>query len=188
MKCLPHPKMSDSPAYTRLQALLSTIVSSIAQNTQTPDIDHFPNEAIIQFAVDPRDQGRIVGKKGCTIWAIQVLMWYAGLTQLQCAYKIKLLDPEAPCKGHSRPFRFNKKYDRDKIINLAEAIVETCIPKHATVYFQELDETTMMTSLKIEKYLQTPITDPSFVEAFESVMRAAGMSNGATIKTEATFI
>lgn len=180
--------MSDSPAYTRLQALLSTIVLSIARNTKEIGIEHFPNEAIMEFSVDPRDQGRIVGKKGCVIWAIQVLMWYAGMTQLGFSYKVKLLEPEAPIKGHSSPFRFNPKWDRAKIIGCAKAIIEACMPKHAGCSIEETDETSAVIKLQIEKYLQTPIGDPPFVEAFETVMRAAGMSNGATIKTETLFL
>lgn len=188
MICLPHPKMSEHPAYTRLQALLSTIVKSIARNTTNPGIEHFPNEAIFILSVDPRDQGRIVGKKGCTIWAIQSIMWFAGMAQLGWSYKVKLLDPEAPIKGHARPFRFDPKWDRTKIQGLAAAIVETCLPKHAEYRFEETDETSALIRLNIQKYLKPALSDPSFEEAFESVMRAAGMSNGATIKTESLFL
>jgi hypothetical protein len=41
--------------------------------------------------------------------------------------------------------------------------------------------------LKIQKYLRMPMGDPSFTEAFETIIRAAGMSIGATIQSEITF-
>jgi predicted RNA-binding protein YlqC (UPF0109 family) len=167
--------------------LLKTITESIGRSSSPPVIRHFPDEAKLQFSVDPADQGRIVGKKGCVIWAIQVIMWYAGMAQLTCEYQVELLEPEAPYKGLSRPFRWDPKWNRSKIMSLATAVSETCLKDHANLDMKDTGETSATIFLKINKYLQCPLLDPPFCEAFQTIVHAAGMSNGVDIKTEVIF-
>jgi hypothetical protein len=37
------------------------------------------------------------------------------------------------------------------------------------------------------RYLKINLCDPSFADAFETIVRVAGMSNGVQIKTETTW-
>ena len=174
------------PAEMKLSRLLSTIVSSIGQNTPKPDIEHFPNQAAFTLAVNPKDQGRMIGSKGSTVWAIQTIFYFAGLAQCGYSYTIKLLEPDSPEKDH-KPFRFNPKWDRSRIKNLLDTIIDIVLPKHASYTLTEVDDTTAVVSLTITKYLNINLQDPNFAEAFASVVKASGMSNGVNIKTEAIF-
>lgn len=170
----------------KLSRLLSTIVASIGQNTPNPEIEHFPNQAAFTLAVHPRDQGRFIGSKGITVWAIQTLFYFAGLTQCGYSYTIRLLEPDRPEKDQ-KPFRFNPKWDRARIKSLLDTIIDCVLPKHASYTLTELDDTTALVSLKVVKYLNINLADPDFMEAFTSVVKASGMSNGVNIKTEALF-
>lgn len=172
----------------QLRSLLETIVSSIARKTPKPEIEHYPNRALFTLSVDPHDQGRFIGKLGATIWAIQSLFWYAGLTVCGYSYSIDLLEPVNPLPNRKPvPIKFNPKWDRKKIDHLISTVIGSTLRSYAAYSLLETSETSMTINLTIEKYLATPVADPNFVDAFSTVMRVAGMSNGVNIKTEAIF-
>jgi len=172
----------------QLRSLLEIIVSGIARKTPNPEIEHYPNQALFTLSVDPHDQGRFIGKLGATIWAIQTLFWYAGLTLCGYSYSVKLMEPEDPVLNRKPvPLKFNPKWDRKKIENLIANVLESTLRSYASYSLSETSETSMTINLKIEKYLALNVSDPNFVDAFSTVMRVAGMSNGVNIKTEAIF-
>lgn len=174
----------------KLHLLLDAIVASLSLHTKQPDISLETGNShyTMSFRVDPRDQGRLVGKKGTVIWAIQTLFWYAGLTLAQHPCQIKLLEPENPQRDlPPQPFRFNKKWDRNKIKDLVSIIISSTLPQHATAFVTEIDDTTAKVVTKVEAYLKTPISEPSFLDAFDTILHAAGMRHGAKITTEAIF-
>jgi predicted RNA-binding protein YlqC (UPF0109 family) len=170
----------------RLHSLLETIVHTIARRTKAPEIEHYPNEALFTLQVDPYDQGRFVGKMGSTIWAIQTIFWYAGLTQFGWSYSIKLMDHPIENRK-SVPFKLDPNWDRKKIENLIGSILDVCLKHYCSWSLLETGPANLTVNLKLMQYLKINLTDPSFVDAFETVVRVAGLSNGVKIKTEATF-
>lgn len=168
----------------RLRHLLETIISCITRHTN-PEIDLGEHKFILR--VDPRDQGRVVGKQGQAIWAIQTIFWYAGYTQAMHPWGIKLLEPEAPCKGLSSPFKFTAKWDREKIQKMLATIQEVCLPLHSSFRLEETDDTSATVFFQIDAYLQTPMLEPNFAEAVRIIVRAAGMVQGVSLKTEIIF-
>lgn len=174
--------------YMQLRSLLETIVSVIAKKTPDPAIFHQPNCAVFTLEVDPHDQGRFIGKLGRTIWAIQTIFWYAGLTLCRSPYSVKLLEPDMPLRGRPPvPIKFNKSWDRKKIENLVDRVLGHTLKSYARYALLETGETSMTISLTIEKYLALPLSEPNYVEAFETLLKVAGMSQGVNIKTEATY-
>jgi predicted RNA-binding protein YlqC (UPF0109 family) len=170
----------------KLRSLLETIVSAIAKRTKDPEIDHYPREALFTLQVDPYDQGRFVGQLGNTIWAIQTIFWYAGLTQFGWSYSVRLLDHPLENR-RSVPFKLNPNWDRKKIENLIGQIIDTCLRSYAAYSFIETGKASLTVNLKLMRYLKINLTDPSFVDAFETVVKVAGLSNGVQIKTEAIW-
>lgn len=172
----------------KLRSLLETIALSIGRSTKVVEIECFPNDALFTFAVDPHDQGRLIGKMGNTIWGIQTIFWYAGLTQFGWSYSVKLIEPDVPVKNRRPiPFRLNPKWDRKKIENLVREICDTCLRSYCQWSLEETGEARLTINLKLMRYLKINLTDPSFTEAFEAVLWAAGMSNGVQIKTEVSW-
>lgn len=86
------------------------------------------------------------------------------------------------------PIKFTPKWDRKVINNLIAEIIGACIPAHADYEITEIDETNAIVTLKLQKYLQLQLDNPCFPEAVSQVIFAAGMSNGASIRTETKFI
>lgn len=171
----------------KLEDLLRIIAGAISRKDKAV-IEHVPGDFLFRLQVSPSDQGRFVGKLGQTIWAIQTIFWYAGFTQVTHNYTIHLLEPKIPHDRHCPiPFRFNPEWDRAKISSLATAIHDYCLPVHSRWKLTEINKTTALIHLVIEAYLQTPIHDPSFVDAYTIVMKVAGMSQGVNIKTDVTF-
>src|SRR5262245_26746884 len=174
--------------YLQLRSLLETIVSVIANNTPDPEIFHQPNCAMFTLEVDPHDQGRFIGKLGSTIWAIQTIFWYAGMTHCRYPYSVKLMEPYQPIFSRRPvPIKFNKNWDRKKIENLVADVIANTLRSFAKYELIETGETSMTIRLVIEKYLALPLSEPNFVEAFETLAKVAGFSNGVNIKTEATY-
>jgi len=171
----------------KLRNLLETIALAIGRRTH-PEIEHFPNQALFTLQVDPHDQGRFIGKLGGTIWAIQTIFWFAGLAQFGWSYTVKLLEPDNPVRERSPvPFKFNPKWDRKKITDLVGQILDVCLKQFQDHSLLETGEASVTVNLKLMKYLKTNLSEPNFVEAFETILRVAGMSNGVQIKTEAVF-
>jgi predicted RNA-binding protein YlqC (UPF0109 family) len=170
----------------KLRSLLETIIFSIARRTKVPEIEHFPNEALFTFQVDPYDQGRFVGKLGQTIWAIQTIFWYAGLTQFGWSYSVKLMDHPIENR-RSVPFKLNPNWDRNKIDKLVGQVLETCLRSYCSWSLMETGPAGVTVNLKLMQYLKINLIDPSFVDAFETVVKVAGLSNGVKITTEAIF-
>jgi predicted RNA-binding protein YlqC (UPF0109 family) len=174
--------------YLQLRSLLEHIVSVIAKKTPNPEINHLPNSALFLLAVDPHDQGRFIGKLGRTIWAIQTIFWYAGLTLCGYSYSVRLLEPDQPIRNRRPvPVKFEKSWDRKKIENFVAEMLGSTLRSYGSYSLRETGETSMTISLTIEKYLEFHISDPNFIEAFETLVRAAGMSQGANIKLEASY-
>lgn len=174
----------------QLQSLLETIVLSLSRYTDKPDIQYAYSNTThtMSLRVDPRDQGRLVGKKGSVIWAIQTLFWYSGLTLAKHPCQIKLLEPETTQRNlPSPPIRYHKKWDRSKIKALMDCIILSCMPMHATASLTEIDDTEAKVTLQVEAYLKTPISEPSFLDAFDTILHSAGIISGAKITTEAIF-
>lgn len=174
--------------YVQLRSLLETIVSVISKKTPNPEIDHLPNRALFTLAVNPHDQGRFIGKLGRTIWAIQTIFWYAGMTYGRNPYSVKLLEPDEPLRDRPPvPVKFNKAWDYEKIENLIVAVIKNTLRSYASYSLLRNGDTSMTIKLTIEKYLELCIAEPSFTEAFAIIMRVAGMSQGCNINTEVTF-
>jgi predicted RNA-binding protein YlqC (UPF0109 family) len=172
----------------RLANFLHVIANAIARSKTPCRIEHFPNQATLTLSVDQKDQGRFIGKHGSTIWGIQTLFWFAGLAQFGYTYSVKLLGPEKPPgRRVSPPIKFNPKWPRKKIHELAGEILWACLPQHADYTIEEEDETRATIKLRLPKYLEMQMSDPNFSEAFATVMKTAGMSNGVAIKTETTY-
>lgn len=177
---------NDVEPQLKLQGLLETIVGAIQKSTAQPKIEHIRNEALFRLRVDPKDQGRFIGKLGGTIWGINTLFWFAGFTQMGYAYSIDLFDH--PNHNHkAMPIKFNRKWDRKKIENLVDVIVSTCLKSFASASLVEDGLTHLTVNLKLEKYLECVLASPNFPEAFETVLRVAGMSNGVQISTETIY-
>jgi predicted RNA-binding protein YlqC (UPF0109 family) len=179
---------NDLAAQHKLRSLLETITLAIGRRTKVPEIECYPNDALFTLSVDPHDQGRFIGKLGSTIWAIQTILWYAGLTQFGWSYSVRLLEPDNPVKERRPvPFKFNPEWDRKKIENLIGQICETCLRSYCQWSMFETGEARLTVNLKLMQYLKINLTDPSFVDAFNTVLHQAGMSNGVHIKTETTW-
>lgn len=172
----------------KLRSLLETITLAIGRRTKVADIECYPNDALFTLSVDPHDQGRFIGKLGSTIWAIQTIFWYAGLTQFGWSYSVRLLEPDNPVKERRPvPFKFNPEWDRKKIKNLVSQICDTCLRSYCSWSLSETNAASLTVDLKLVKYLKINLTDPSFADAFETVLRVAGMSQGCQIKTDVTW-
>jgi predicted RNA-binding protein YlqC (UPF0109 family) len=183
---LANPTLPEVVPYAKLHRLLQVVTLAIGRNTTTPEIVHFPNEARFTLVVHPKDQGRFVGKAGATIWAIQTLFYFAGLAQLGFSYTVKLIDPDFPQKD-DKPLRFDPNWSRQRIRELVDAILTTCLPCHASYTLIEPTTTTALVNLTIQKYLRICMNDPCFADAIATVLKTAGMSNGVNIKTETIF-
>jgi predicted RNA-binding protein YlqC (UPF0109 family) len=172
----------------RLTNFLHIIARAIARSKKSCSIEHIPNQATLTLSVDPKDQGRFIGKHGATIWGIQTLFWFAGLAQFGYTYTVKLLGPEKPPERRvSAPIKFNPKWPRKTINELAAETLWACLPQHSDYAIIEEDATRATIQLRLPKYLEIQLSEPNFQEAFGVVLKTAGMSQGVSIKTETIF-
>jgi predicted RNA-binding protein YlqC (UPF0109 family) len=165
------------------EILLRAIVEAICKRSKDPTIRW--NEAgsiwLIQ-GLDDRDQGRLIGKGGMTFYALETCMWYAGLAHAKHPEPVKLISqPRSAVAPPKSPFKPNPKWNRKAIGKLVDTITTACLKMTVPWSMEESGENEAVISIQLEKYLQTPMSDPDFALSLETLIHASGMSDGASI-------
>src|SRR6266404_6249238 len=173
----------------KLRDLLAAIVANIGRKTPGPEIDYIPHMAVLTLRVNPHDQGRFVGKKGIVIWAINTILWYAGIANFGYTIGVKLLEPNGDGQDRrAMPFRPDPNWDRKKLGLLVDAITQNCF--HTLIcpwVIEDTGEAEATVNLQLEKYLKMQCEEPNLAEAISKVIHAAGMAQGANIKTNISW-
>lgn len=169
-----------------LENLLRLIVEVICRNTKEPVIRYIPELGEFTVKVHPRDQGRMIGKGGGTIGAINAIFWYAGaVSPLRRTIGINLQDVDKNGEDcRPVPFVPDKNWDRRKIGRMIDAIVEACITERCGAWVIEEREEFSLVIIRITKYLEQGYQSPSLPSALGIVIRAAGMAQGVNLQTE----
>ena len=174
----------------KLEILLRTILSSICRRTTELIVEWSPEEKMFYVQVDSRDQGRVIGKNGLTFWGIGTILFWAGLCQLAGPVTMRLLDPKGEPNKNKTPFKINPDWNRGRIRDLVTMISDATLKVRGNWELQEGDPSEATLVFKIDKYLQTALTDPDhdLAQAIRITVHAAGMSDGAVIETEIVWI
>lgn len=170
--------------HPKFEALLRAIVSCICRRTKSPQIEWDEERERWEITVAAADQGRMIGKKGITIWAVETFLWYAGLAHGITPEQVILITQKGTYPSKS-PFKLNPKWDRKAIGALVDAISSACLKKSIPWVLTDGEEAgEAVLSVELEKYLQTAMSNPSFAEALEVIVHAASMADGASVKVE----
>ena len=175
-----------------LESMLLSIVTGICRKSEAIEICFREEERTFFLKVDAGDYGRCVGKKGIVIWAISAVMWYASLAKARKAILVKLIGDNNPSGKNQLPFKADPKWDRRLVVNAVDAILRGAFntsPGFTLPAFvlEELESGDFKVIIKCDKYLKTPMCDPSFEEAVGLIVHAAGMVHGAIITTEVVW-
>lgn len=165
---------------------MRSIIACLARNTREPKIQ-WHEDFSFTIQVDGHDQGRMVGKQGIILWAINTVFWYAGMAQLTHTVKIELLNPENPMPGLGpSPYRLNPNWNRKLVTNMVESILSTAFKGTCLARYELHESAPAKANLIVimEKYLQTPCSNPDIGEAIEKLVYAGGMVDGGSIKTQ----
>ncbi len=167
----------------KLEALLRAIIACLGRNTNVPEITWEPANFQFVVAVDPRDQGRFVGKNGANHWAINALFWYAGLAQIQHIVRIELLSPEEPVRLGPRPFQKNPEWDQTRLKAMVFEILHSCFKTEPKFHIELSQVGRATVKISLDKYLQTPLLDPDFSKAVSTIIYCGGKVDGCSIET-----
>ena len=164
------------------EILLRAIVGAICKRSKDHTIRYSEaGSTWVIMNLDERDQGRLIGKGGATFYALETVMWYAGLVQGK-PEPVKLISlPKSERTPPKSPFKPNPKWDRKAIGKLVDTITFACLKSKVPWVMAEGDENTAIISIRLEKYLQTPMSDPDFKLALETLIHSAAMSDGANV-------
>lgn len=168
----------------KLEELLRKIIACLGPKTENPVVLWNEEDATFSIQVNARDQGRFIGKNGTAIWAIKSIFWYAGIAQIKRTVDIDLREPE---EGDRRaaPFRPNPQWNKARIGDMIESILSSCFNGVSTqLAIQSVGPTSAVATVQLDKYLQTPCSDPDLAQALRTLIFAAGMADGCSIKTE----
>jgi predicted RNA-binding protein YlqC (UPF0109 family) len=167
------------PPMTQAELMLRAILASLCKYTPEPLIEFSQERQSFIIQVDGRDQGRIIGKKGTNIWALNALMWYAGTASYRYPLKLEVLEPVFRQRPPDMPYQPNPSWDIEAIKDLVRTIVEGCFGHvhhgFEVIKHRELGDVT----IKGETYL--PHLDPDIGEALKVIIRAAGLAIGANL-------
>lgn len=173
----------------QLESTLRSIVACLGRKTPEPLLQWNETEASFTIQVSARDQGRFIGKGGIVIWALKSVFWYAGLAQIKRTVDINLLEPKDPSADQrAAPFKPDPKWDRTKVSDMINQVLNCCFKDSLMGWdISEPEPAKPKVTIHLQKYLQMPCSDPDFAEAIKTLIHAAGMANGCTIKTEVSW-
>ncbi len=165
------------------EILIRAIVGAICKRSKDPTIRWSDAGSIwLIQGLDDRDQGRLIGKGGATFYALETALWYAGLAHAKRPEPVKLITTQksasAPPKG---PFKPNPKWDRKAPGRLVDTITKACLKKTVPWSLEEQGEADALMSICLEKYLQTPMSEPDFETALKTLIHSSAMSDGANV-------
>jgi len=163
------------------EKLLRAVVATFCKKTPDPAIHFFhPNQFTLQ--VHAHDCGRLVGKGGIVIWALQTLLWYAGMANTGQPFALRLLEPiPVPKDVLPPPFRPKSELDKKRWGEFVDLILQTCMGMDKGSWVIEDFERVVM-RIRLEKYLKVASVDPAIDEAIQIIVHAAGMANGVNME------
>ncbi len=164
------------------EVLLRAIVGSICKRTKDPLVRWSEGGSIWVIQVDEKDQGRLIGKGGATFYALETCLWYAGLAHAQRPEPVKLIShPKTDRTPPKSPFKPNPKWNRKALGALVDVIGMACLKKKLAWVIEEQGDTEAIISIELDKYLKTPMSEPDFQLALETIIHSSAMSDGASV-------
>ena len=174
-------------SYAQLKPMLTSIVTAICRKTKNPEFAYtVDDEPFMRInGIHPEDEGRIIGKRGNTFWALTVAHKYAcdalGLPQV----RIRPIDTRPDKSASVVAFRPMEQWDKKAVTNMIEAILSTCLPGKASWVLDEWHG--VVARICIDKSLEKACADPSIAEMLDVLIHYAGKSCGCSIQTEVTW-
>jgi len=165
------------------EILLRTIVGAICKRSKDHTIRYSEaGSTWVIMNLDERDQGRLIGKGGATFYALETVMWYAGLAHAKRPEPVKLISqPRSAAVPPKSPFKPNPKWNRKAIGKLVDTITTACLKKTVPWIIEDGVMSDAIIIVELEKYLQTPMSDPDFELSLKTLIHSAGMSDGASV-------
>ena len=173
--------------YAKLKSMTTAIVCAICRKTESPEFAYtIDDEPFMRInGIHPEDEGRIIGKRGATFWALTVAHKDAcdalGLAQV----RIRPIDPRPNKTASVVAFRPRDEWDKKPVMDMIGSILATCLPGKASWGLDEHHG--VVVRIRIDKSLEKACADPSIAEMLDVLIHCAGKSCGASIKTEVTW-
>lgn len=171
-----------------LNELVKELVAAIARSTALPLIewDEKTNHFVVQISAN--DQGRMIGKSGVTIAAINVVMWYAGLLSIKKAVGIRLLEPrDQKREAVSVPFIPKDSLDLEELHRLASLIVKRTILGAHDITFASTHGQPTEVKIAVPKKSKAHVEDPDLVTALKAVLKTIGRACGGVVEVSVHF-
>lgn len=169
-------------AESHSEILLRAIVGAICKRSKDHTIRYSEaGSTWVIMNLDERDQGRLIGKGGATFYALETVMWYAGLVQGK-PEPVKLISlPKSERTPPKSPFKPNPKWDRKALGLLLNAITMTCLKVKVPWSMNHDSDTEATMIIQLQNHIREPMTDPDFELAIKTLIHSAGMSDGANV-------
>lgn len=167
----------------KVDRMIRQIVEAICLGDNEIKIAFTGDEFHIQ--VSGEKHGRLVGKKGITIWAISALVAYAGRQSMSTEVAVRLMEPRQRAeKPQLIPFKPRGDWDAGRIERMVTSILRATLKEPPTWVLSFVSgQSDATASITLSRDLKQSMEEPSFEEALDRVIHAAGMTAGAIIRT-----
>jgi len=170
----------------KLKDLLKLILMTIAQSTPVAKIEWDEEESQFVIQVAGIDQGRLVGKNGATISAINIMFWYAGLKRIQKTVGIRLLEPVTGHKGTAIPYMPKSKFDRERFGWCMDSIIEALVGDPNEWSMTGEDGMKHKVLIELAPETKDLTQDPDLTTALEVLTKTIGRSCGGSMDVTVT--
>ena len=169
-------------AESHSEILLRAIVGAICKRSKDHTIRYSEaGSTWVIMNLDERDQGRLIGKGGATFYALETVMWYAGLAHGK-PEPVKLIGlPKSERTPPKSPFKPNPDWDRKTLGRLADTITTACLSKQVAWVISDQSDTESVIVIQLPAKRKAEMTDPDFELSLKTILHSAGMSDGAHV-------
>jgi predicted RNA-binding protein YlqC (UPF0109 family) len=166
------------------------LLKCITTGAGFPEVDFNPESSLVVAQVDAKDQGRVIGKKGITVSAVSILIWYHGLARLGEPVVFKLLEPETISTLPAMPFMPKERADIEMMQSFLKTVFrELNIKKWKFKFICSPTAARTDTVVKVDftNANKEKFADPDFFSALATLIRTVSKFHGAAIEPQFTF-
>lgn len=162
--------------------MLRNQLGLICKKTDSPVIVWDEYRSVYTIQVKGEDQGRVIGKNGKVVWALDFLVRHSSSFLLNRTAAIEVLEPEVRvARKTNAPFKPNDKWDDKKFGKMVEATLSNLFEEDTAHHQITKDGSEGDVHLELEAYQYDRLEGQEFEDSLTTIIHAAGMAQGVKL-------
>jgi predicted RNA-binding protein YlqC (UPF0109 family) len=163
------------------------LIESIAPEAML-SVSYDPDRLLVVAQLeDSKHQGKVVGKKGITIAALKVLLWYNGLESEDVPVRLSLLEPERKILEPSYPYMPSHNPDYQFVEQFVSTVMTNVGLNQFSMSHGYNDRESPELSIVVPTQYRKMYSEPDLFAALKTITTVVSRFNGGQIDLKINF-